>query len=299
MIKVLYPSCDFMRKSSCRHFQFQRQRIKTVSIAHNPEKLLLDYAALFFWEQIYGQLKKGRITMKKIISILLALSMLFSLNTVAFAAESGTTDELQIVEENGTRTVSLNDGELTYIVTYDTVNNTICVAQKDNNTGLVEYGTVESTEITENSLVSARSKIHQDTFCNYEYDIYTGSPNEWNLERPKETGSGQNYFMVYENSSNSSQLDSWFNAVNSLNDKEWQAVSSYGVALVTSAAAGFISGMAVASGGILTPGAITAIVAATGATGTAAVLLTQVGTQCNVCLRAYWNVYNATDNMHF
>ncbi len=56
--------------------------------------------------------------------------------------------------------------------------------------------------------------------------------------------------MVYENSSNSSQLDSWFNAVNSLNDKEWQAVSSYGVALVTSAAAGFISGMAVASGGI-------------------------------------------------
>ena len=72
--------------------------------------------------------------MKKIISILLALSMLFSLNTVAFAAESGTTDELQIVEENGTRTVSLNDGELTYIVTYDTVNNTICVAQKDNNT---------------------------------------------------------------------------------------------------------------------------------------------------------------------
>lgn len=67
---------------------------------------------------------------EKIISILLALSMLFSLNTVAFAAESGTTDELQIVEENGTRTVSLNDGELTYIVTYDTVNNTICVAQK-------------------------------------------------------------------------------------------------------------------------------------------------------------------------
>ena len=59
--------------------------------------------------------------MKKIISILLALSMLFSLNTVAFAAESGTTDELQIVEENGTRTVSLNDGELTYIVTYDKV----------------------------------------------------------------------------------------------------------------------------------------------------------------------------------
>ena len=38
---------------------------------------------------------------------------------------------------------------MTYIVTYDTVNNTICVAQKDNNTGLVEYGTVESTEITE------------------------------------------------------------------------------------------------------------------------------------------------------
>lgn len=39
-----------------------------------------------FLEQICEQLKKGRITMKKTISILLALSMLFSLNTVAFAA---------------------------------------------------------------------------------------------------------------------------------------------------------------------------------------------------------------------
>lgn len=53
MIKVLYPSCDFMRKSSCRHFQFWRQRIKTVSIAHNPEKLLLDYALYFLGTNLW------------------------------------------------------------------------------------------------------------------------------------------------------------------------------------------------------------------------------------------------------
>ena len=243
--------------------------------------------------------------MKKIISILLSISMVISLSTVAFAAENDViTNEVasvQVIENNGIRTASFDDGKLTYIVTYDTVNETICVAQKDNNTGDITYGSVESTTISSQVPAKslARSTIHQDTFCNYEYDIYTGSPNEWNLERPKESGSGQVYFMVYENSSNDSELDDWFNAVNTLNNKEWEAVSSYGVALVTSAAAGFISGMAVATGGVLTPGAITAIVAATGATGACAVLLTQIGTQCNVCLKAYWDVYNATDNMHF
>ena len=57
--------------------------------------------------------------------------------------------------------------------------------------------------------------------------------------------------------------------------------------------------MAIATGGVLTPGAITAIVGAVGATGAAEVLLFQVGTCCNVCRLAYQDVYNATDNMHF
>ena len=241
--------------------------------------------------------------MKKILSILLTVAMLLSMSVTAFAAENtlitDNTSDMQIIESNGTRIVTYSDTTTIYIVTYDTVNNTICVSQKDITTGVVSYGTTVSTVASPTETQAANSTIHQDTFSNYEYDIYTGNPNEWNLERPNDDGKGQLYFMVYENSSNEDELDAWFDAVNALNDKEWEAVSSYGVALVTSAAAGFISGMAVASGGILTPGAITAIVAATGATGAAAVLLTQVGTCCNVCRLAYQDVYNATDNMHF
>lgn len=241
--------------------------------------------------------------MKKVLSVLLVFVMLLSMSVTAFAAENTSINAhasvVQIEEINGVRTVTCSDETTTYIVTYDTVNNTICVAQRDITTGVITYGTTESTLLNTVDTQAVASTIHQDTFSNYEYDIYTGNPNEWNLERPDDDGDGQRYFMVYENSSNETELDAWFDAVNALNDKEWEAVSSYGVALVTSAAAGFISGMAVASGGILTPGAITAIVAATGATGAAAVLLTQIGTCCNVCRMAYQDVYNATDNMHF
>ncbi len=241
--------------------------------------------------------------MKKVLSVMLAIVMLLTMSVTAFAADNISNDAnasaVKIEENNGVRIATYSDETTTYIVTYDTVNNTICVSQKDIATGVVTNGTTVSTIATTAEVQAASSTIHQDTFSNYEYDIYTGNPNEWNLERPDDDGSGQRYFMVYENSSNEDELDEWFDAVNALNDKEWEAVSGYGVALVTSAAAGFISGMAVASGGILTPGAITAIVAATGATGAAAVLLTQIGTCCNVCRMAYQDVYNATDNMHF
>lgn len=241
--------------------------------------------------------------MKKVLSIVLSLVMLLSMSVTAFAAENRPVavdnSAVQIVEANGVRTATYSDETTTYIVTYDTVKNTICVSQKDIETGEISYGATVSTNVSTVTTRAASSTIHQDTFSNYEYDIYTGNPNEWNLERPDDDGSGQVYFMVYENSSNEDELDAWFEAVNALNDKEWEAVSACGVSMVTSFAAGFISGMAVATGGVLTPGAITAIVGAVGATGAAEVLLFQVGTCCNVCRLAYQDVYNATDNMHF
>lgn len=204
--------------------------------------------------------------MKKVLSIVLSLVMLLSMSVTAFAAENRPVavdnSAVQIVEANGVRTATYSDETTTYIVTYDTVKNTICVSQKDIETGEISYGATVSTNVSTVTTRAASSTIHQDTFSNYEYDIYTGNPNEWNLERPDDDGSGQVYFMVYENSSN-------------------------------------ISGMAVATGGVLTPGAITAIVGAVGATGAAEVLLFQVGTCCNVCRLAYQDVYNATDNMHF
>ncbi len=244
--------------------------------------------------------------MKRIIKSVLSLVLIFSLvistySNFSMAASFDLHTSVTVTEVNGVRTAVTTDGISEYTTVYNTVENTMQMFVRDIATDTVTVGSLEivDKEATLSNSLSMRSKIHQDTFCNYEYDIWTGNPYEWNLERPKESGSGQYYFKCYENSSNNSELDDWRDNVDNLNDLEWAAVSSYGLALVTSAAAGFISGMAVATAGVLSPAAITSIVAAVGATGAAAVALSKVGTACNGCLLAYWDVYYATDNMHF
>ena len=73
--------------------------------------------------------------MKKVLSIVLSLVMLLSMSVTAFAAENRPVavdnSAVQIVEANGVRTATYSDETTTYIVTYDTVKNTICVSQKD------------------------------------------------------------------------------------------------------------------------------------------------------------------------
>ena len=149
--------------------------------------------------------------MKKVLSIVLSLVMLLSMSVTAFAAENQSlavgNSTVQIVEANDVRTATYSDETTTYIVTYDTVKNTIRVSQKDIETGEISYGTTVSTNVSTVATRAASSTIHQDTFSNYEYDIYTVNPNEWNLEHPDDDGSGQVYFMVYENSSNEDELD--------------------------------------------------------------------------------------------
>ena len=239
---------------------------------------------------------------KSIMSLVLTCSLVFASSSIAFALEFET-DNLQfdfqdvlILEIDGVRTATISDETTEYTTVFNTVDNTIQVFAKNLLTNVVSAGVLVSTDI--DTKITLQTVIHQDTFSNFEYDIYTGNPNEWNLERPSGAFS-QYYFMVYENSSNEAELDKFYNGVNTLNDREWDAVAAYSLALVTTAASGFISGMAVASGGILTPAVIASIVAATGATGNAAVALARIGTSCNDCLRAYMEVYHATDNMHF
>lgn len=233
---------------------------------------------------------------KKFLAVALAAIMVMGMETTALAVEVPTDNfDLSVSEVAGLRTSVTSDETSQYIVVYDTVQNTMQVSIKDLETGVIVEG--ETIEARTAAQAPVRATIHQDTFSNYEYDVYTGSPNEWNCERPN--GNGQGYFMTYENTSNSTQLNKFFSDVNSLNDKEWSAVTLYGVSLVASAGAGFASGIAVATGGTLTPAAIAAIVAATGATGAAAIALTAVGTQCNTCELSFWNALNASDNLHY
>lgn len=203
-------------------------------------------------------------------------------------------------EVDGIRTAIVTDETTEYTTVFDTTNSTIQVFAKDISTNIVSVGAkVVSNEeefLPENSPRSFT--IHQDTFTNFEYDIWAYNPQEWRLERPNGAFS-QYYFKVYENSSNSSSLNEWFNAVNTLNDREWEAIASCSLALVSDAAAGFISGMAIASGGILSPAAITSIATAVGATGVGIAKIVAVGTQCNAALLAYSNVMRTSDNFHY
>ena len=240
---------------------------------------------------------------RKFVSIISALSLVLMYVIPASASESQSSSvnnyHMEITESNGVRTVVCTDESTEYIVINDTLNYTICLIQTDLASGVrTSVGPLSTFVATTNYEVQlASTTIHQDTFCDYEYDIYTGSPNEWSLQRPKDEGSGQYYFMVYENSTNTNELDAFYDAVNALNTKEIEAIAACGVLFVTSAAVGFAAGTA--SGGLLSAAAIAAVVTATGATGAAAVKLTEMGNCCNNCLRAYLNVYNCTDNMHF
>lgn len=240
---------------------------------------------------------------RKMFIIILVLSIIISNNTIIFAVtdiEQSDVKNLKVIEFNGVRIATASDEKTEYTTVYNTINNTIQVFAKDISTNKISSGTLMSTDTNKilSDLTSTRSTIHQDTFSNFEYDIWTGEENEWNLERPSGAFS-QYYFMVNENDSNDEELDEWYSAVNNLNDKEWEAVATCSLALVKTAAAGFISGMAASSSGILSVAAIKSIVEATEAAGDGVVALERVGACCNDCLLTYMDVYDSTDNMHF
>ncbi len=225
---------------------------------------------------------------KKIFAVILSISCLMYANMSAFAAGTGNTEA--IVSVNGSvRTAVTYDADYEYTVRYDTAKNTIQMSVRDLTSGEVRNGQIVSCEDV--IVPQTRATIHQDTFTNYEYDIYTGNPNKWHLERPKEAFS-QYYFDVNETSSNKDRLNTYRSAVDTLNAQEIRVVSKGGKAMAAAAAAAFISGMASVSGGALTVAAITAAVAAVGATGETAEEITAMGNCCNDCLYAYMDVFN-------
>lgn len=107
--------------------------------------------------------------MKKMLSMLLSLVMLLSMSVTAFAADNRPVavdnSAVQIVEANGVRTATYSDETTTYIVTYNTVKNTICVSQKDNETSKISHGTTVSTNVAMFADWLIRMFIMQPTIC--------------------------------------------------------------------------------------------------------------------------------------
>lgn len=136
--------------------------------------------------------------MKKLLSTLLATCMLFSMGTTAFAAQP-------VTSLNATNSIE-------YSTIINEENNTVQAVQFDTTNGEYTYGpiieiepidTIEQTQ----SYMFGGPDVHQDTFLNYEYDIWfdTASGDEWRLERPSSIFS-QAHFRVYQNDSVELQL---------------------------------------------------------------------------------------------
>lgn len=211
--------------------------------------------------------------MKRLLSIILSLSMFGSFPVTAFAAEpvSNTSDLIE------------------YSTIYDEVNNTVQAVQYNTTTCEYQYGPViaiESADESEMSPSALGADVHQDTFLNFEYDIWYGSPNEWRLERP-DGAFAQYYFKVYETDSNLSYLNDWKDDVNNLNAQEWAVLGGLGLSVFNVVKAAIISHAAIASGGILTAGAIEAIKDAAVSAGGTAVGVGLLCTTFNDCNRSY------------
>ena len=183
---------------------------------------------------------------KRILSLLLTLSLIMGLSATTFAAEPSTqsvqvlanddtlcvvkevtTDGVTIAtnnKETGILTIEKYDASESFLLSTDTLDlNAIAKSveeelQTPTTTALVDY-------------------IYQHTFSNREYDIFIHTDNTyWELR------SGDNTKSVYESSSNASTLDSFRSAVEDVNAAEFTLIGAVGATAAATAISAFLSG---------------------------------------------------------
>lgn len=233
-------------------------------------------------------MKKIKKHFKKLVSLALAATMVMGMSVTAFASEPTPPNHVS----NG----------IEYSTIYNQENNTVQAVQRNTETDEYVYGPVIAVGTTENpehgESVTRATKTHQDTFLNFEYDIWETSPREWNLERPSSVF-GQYYFKVYENSSNKSELRTWKSDVDTLNAQEWAVIGGIGLSIFNIVKAAMVSHAAIATGGVLTAAAVDSIKDAAVSAGGTTIGIGLLCTTYNNCAMSYTDVLNATDNIHY
>lgn len=241
--------------------------------------------------------------MKKLLSILLSVCLMSTLAAPAFAAEPQGSIPPELVAD-ATKTIgSSQDENFEYYSVIDNENKTAQAIWKDLSTGEYIYGPkVSFAQSTQDSPLRApdHSITHQDTFLNYEYDIYPNkSPVEWSLQRPNIAIFSQYYFMVYENTSNRRYLEYYQDDVEALNDQEWTTIGYIGIGVFETVEALMTSQAAISTYGVLTGEAAVSIVDAISAIGDAADAVFTLIDYYNDCSESYRDVLNNTDNIHY
>lgn len=188
--------------------------------------------------------------MKRFLSIILSLAMVFSFSTTTFAAESS---DYHIVSDN----VSMRVAEETidsvkYIYTFDKETNilktdTYNVSNELTSTKYHDLSSVSTDySIYEQQLELASSSYYQHTFSNYEYDQLGN--NKFQL-RNKDT------YVIRYLSSDKDAIDRYIEAVDTLNAAELAVLTSGSATILWSVLtyldAGLTAGEAAAAAGAL------------------------------------------------
>lgn len=201
---------------------------------------------------------------KKLLSMLLTLSLIMGLSITAFAAEPSD-QSVQILANNDT-----------VCIVREVTTDGVTIATNNKETGIL---TIEKYDDSESSLLSTdtldlnaiaksveeelqtptttslNEYIYQHTFSNREYDIFI-HPNSthWKIR------SGDNTKSIYESSSNASTLDNFRSAVEDVNAAEFTLIGAVGAGVAVTAITAFMSGGLAA--GIAAAGGSAAAVAA-------------------------------------
>lgn len=232
--------------------------------------------------------------MKKLLSKLLAMVLLISLipNSIVFAQDNNyyvKEGNVNIVRDDGYERVAEGiENGYKFLATLNKVDNTIELVKKDihDNSVISSFKIDLNEQVHQNefdNLVEMRAgSINQSTFSNYEYTKWYGSPNKWELRRPRE-GFGFNntyYFRTKQTSSNESYLTNFYNAVEDINRLEKDYLTFVSLETLTGTLG------AIFSGGLGT------FLAAAGLGGEAMRIAWKLDSACRKAEDNYWEAFN-------
>lgn len=241
--------------------------------------------------------------MKKLMSTFIAFALI--LQIIPFASAKNYEDdnmipEVEVEEVNGVRTAISSDDNAEYTISFDRNAMSLTIVIKELSTGTETSTTVYASDVELMSLARASSSVYTTSLYAYER-TKSSTGTEWYLQRPKQEheGEGAFYFKCWENSSNSTQINDFKTAVETLSQKEAELTAAAGVLSGTMLVTGVL-GLFISAGtaGLAGP-AVAALITSIGLTGPAALAAHAVALQCKTCFEKIEDVYYATNNMHF
>lgn len=240
--------------------------------------------------------------MKRLISLFLAICLSFATVPMAFASESPITVPGLTVSSDAEISSAMDEENVYYFI-YDWENGTAQAVVENRQTGELFYCPVVgfdsiSADDDETTNVPSRSSsptYHQDTFSNFEYDIWEGViDSDWLLQRPRDEFR-QYEFMTFEDSDNRSELVNFRRCVDSLNDQELYVIAVVGDFVLKSIVAGMTSAAAYSTYGVLSPAAVTALLEAYDASDPAFESLHYLADLYNSCAYAYFDALEVSN----